>query len=390
MGQPGGRTAQFDGRAAAGRGQSVPDQSAQSTSSAVPPASSWSRAPCSKRGERRGLGRPRRPVEPVEAAPGRAARRGAARGDGRGRPVASAACGHLAERAAAGPARAPRRRPARPAGRRAAPRRGRRRRSRVLAGRRCRGRRRPAARRAAAAPPARAPAGCRRPRPRPAPRPRRARGAAPGCEVRPERTSTAISDHGDAVLEVGAAQQVGDVLGLGPGGVEGAHLHPARRRARCSTGGGARNASEHRRGRWRRACVDRARRPLREAASSRGAEPAGDLQRDDVGAAGRRTVRNVVGEVEDAAHLGPAEARRSTGRGRRPTTRLRPSPASACSSATWLGSVSWYSSTKTQRNRAPQLVADLRASRRQRRPPGDQVRGSRWRSRCRGRRGTAP
>ena len=48
-----------------------------------------------------------------------------------------------------------------------------------------------------------------------------------GIEARPERTSTAISDQRDAVLEVGAAQQVGDVLGLGALGVEGEHLDPA-------------------------------------------------------------------------------------------------------------------------------------------------------------------
>ena len=48
-----------------------------------------------------------------------------------------------------------------------------------------------------------------------------------GMLVRPERTSTAISVPGDAVLEVRAAQQVGEALGLGALGVVGDDLDPA-------------------------------------------------------------------------------------------------------------------------------------------------------------------
>ena len=109
---------------------------------------------------------------------------------------------------------------------------------------------------------------------------------------------------GDAVLEVGAAKQVGEVLGLGALGVEGADDDAARRPGRRR-----RPRVEERLARLER---DRAgqRQPVGEAL--RGdqhprTEASGGAQRDDVGG---RTVgpREVGREVEDAAHLGAAEA----------------------------------------------------------------------------------
>ena len=112
-----------------------------------------------------------------------------------------------------------------------------------------------------------------------------------------------MSSHGDAVLEVGAAEQVGEVLGLGALGVEGADDDPAVAR------GLAGMRVEERLARLER---DRAgqRQPVGEPLGGDQqprAEAAGGAQRDHVG--GRAVGARELGrEVEDAAHLGAAEA----------------------------------------------------------------------------------
>ena len=108
----------------------------------------------------------------------------------------------------------------------------------------------------------------------------------------------------DAVLEVGAAQQVGEVLGLGTLGVEGEHLDPA---VAVRTGLGHRGGEV-------------GARRLRDGAGQGDAagdalggqqqprtEPAGRAQRHH---RGRRPVGGGErrGELEDAAHLRPPEA----------------------------------------------------------------------------------
>ena len=114
-----------------------------------------------------------------------------------------------------------------------------------------------------------------------------------------------MSSQRDAVLEVGAAEQVGDVLGLGARGVEGADLDRAGPRSWAAGLGVAERvpglerdrAGERRSG--ARPCARRA------AAGSRsggwcGARPP---------APGAPSARREVGrEVEDAAHVGAAEA----------------------------------------------------------------------------------
>ena len=191
------------------------------------------------------------------------------------------------------------------------------------------------------------------------------RPAQAGMEVRPDRTSTAISDQRDAVLEVGSAKQVGDVLGLGPGGVVGDHLDPAAA-ARVGRLGLRNVCARPRRDEpvARERGGDGARRPQEP-----GAEPPRRAERDHaasgaVGAAGsRRGSRGCRGPRRRGS-------RRSTGRGRRRRPGCGRRRRCAWRRATWLGSVSWYSSTKTwvslPRSRRERRVAASR-------PPRDQV-----------------
>ena len=135
------------------------------------------------------------------------------------------------------------------------------------------------------------------------------------------------------------------MLGLGPVGVEGADLDPAVAAAPASVTG-RRNA--------RGAAGDRAgqRQPaghaLRGGEDAR-PEAAGGAQRDDVGGP-------AVGVRERASGSRGCRAprrrgtRRSTGAGRRRRPGRGRRRRAARSSATWPGSVSWYSSTKTWRN----------------------------------------
>ncbi len=108
---------------------------------------------------------------------------------------------------------------------------------------------------------------------------------------------------GDAVLEVRAAEQVGEVLGLGAVGVEGAHHHASVAERTCL---GAR-VGEGRPGRLRDAA--RQREPPGHPLGGEeqvGAEAPGGAQCDDLGG-GAVLLREVAGEVEDAAHLRAAE-----------------------------------------------------------------------------------
>ena len=121
--------------------------------------------------------------------------------------------------------------------------------------------------------------------------------------MRPERTRTAISRPGHAVLEVGAAQQVGDVLGLGALGVEGEHVDPAG----AERAGAARGLPERR----ERLGVDAPvvaspETTARERRQQARSEAAGDPERDGVGGPAV-AVPEVAREVEDAADLGAPE-----------------------------------------------------------------------------------
>jgi hypothetical protein len=117
---------------------------------------------------------------------------------------------------------------------------------------------------------------------------------------------------GHAVLEVGAAQQVGEVLGLGAGGVERRARRPARGRARSAALGrgtlpvGAGDVAAER----------DARRPRLRGRQQPGAEPAGGAQRDHGPAAPSRV--GTRREARMPLHVGARGSRRSTGRGRRP------------------------------------------------------------------------
>ena len=146
------------------------------------------------------------------------------------------------------------------------------------------------------------------------------------------------------------------MLGLGALGVEGEHLDPAV----------AERAGARRRVRGTRANV------LARRSTPVSADRGGDRAARRAAAAGRSggwcrsatTRRGLPSAVRErrAGSRGcraPRRrgSRRSTGRGSPTTVRSRPSPASARSSATWPGSVSWYSSTKTWREPGAQLVA---------------------------------
>ena len=220
--------------------------------------------------------------------------------------------------------------------------------------------------------------------PRPARPRRRATGAAPGCVARPDRTSTAISDHATPSSRWARRSRSARCSASARSVSKRQHLDPAVADVGRRAPSGGRNASHVATGRCRRRSADGG-DPLGGRQQPR-AEAARRAQRDHVGAARRRRRGNAGGEVEDAAHLGARGSRRSTGRGRRRPTRSRPSPASARSSATWPGSVSWYSSTKTWLKRAAQLVAVRLGLDRPRAGSG---RRSRSRSGRRGRRGTA-
>ena len=122
-------------------------------------------------------------------------------------------------------------------------------------------------------------------------------GAAPGADqhrhLRP----------GQPVLEVGPAQQVGDVLGLGAVGVEGEHVRAAGAeraglRVRVPEGGEGLGVDRPGGGQPGHDCPGQPQQP--------GPEPAGDPQRHRArrGAVG---VRERPREVEDAADLGPPE-----------------------------------------------------------------------------------
>ena len=106
------------------------------------------------------------------------------------------------------------------------------------------------------------------------------------------------------VLEVGAAQQVGEVLGLGPLGVVGADGHRGPRHRP-----GARHRGQERLGaRRRRSAPGRPMRPATRwvATSSRG--PNRRVVRSDTTGAGDRVgAAELGGELEDAADLGSAE-----------------------------------------------------------------------------------
>ncbi len=134
-------------------------------------------------------------------------------------------------------------------------------------------------------------------------------GRPEGAAQRRDRRTARPDQHGhvvprDAVFEVGAAQQVGEVLGLGAVGVEGADGDPAVAQVaglgiRLEEGGlGLRRdaAGEGQSGRD----------PL-GGQEQVGAEPARGAQRHDVGGTAVE-VGERAREVEDAAHLGPPEA----------------------------------------------------------------------------------
>ena len=113
-----------------------------------------------------------------------------------------------------------------------------------------------------------------------------------------------MSSHGDAVLEVGAAEQVGEVLGLGALGVEGADHDPAVAQVvpapPAGRGTPARASSGIEPG-----SASRCGHPLGRDQQPR-AEAPGGAQRDHVG--GRAVGSRELGrEVEDAAHLGAPE-----------------------------------------------------------------------------------
>ena len=372
------------------RGQSVPDHSSQSTSSAVRAVVEQAPRPAqpAQRERPRAALAPRPRVGAVADSPASAARAGpsSSRRSRTGRSARARAASRrrrpplLPGRRAAGQRRAPRSRRGRPAGRqqRLGPVRA------EVVGRASGSSRevrpRPAARRAAAAPPARATSGVSSlatSTGTPA-APSARRSARDGARAR-SGPAPPSRDQGTPVLEVGPAQQVGDVLGLGPLGVEGEHLDPSgavRRRPRS----GCRNAANG-------LGVDRAGggQPRGHAPGrpqQPGPEPAGDPQRHRAGRAAVGAGGTSAGS-RGCRGPRPRGRRRSTGRGSPTTVRSRPSPASARSSRTWLGSVSWYSSTKTCRNRARQLGP--RAAR-PAAPRGRSARGSRSRS---GRRGSS-
>ena len=108
----------------------------------------------------------------------------------------------------------------------------------------------------------------------------------------------------DAVLEVSAAEQVGQVLGLGPLGVEGVHgdLAQAHRALRClGCGEGLFGAG------WDRAGQGQTTRDALRGEEQMSAEAPGGAQGDHVGRSAV-ALRELGWEVEDAAHLGTAEA----------------------------------------------------------------------------------
>ena len=106
----------------------------------------------------------------------------------------------------------------------------------------------------------------------------------------------------DAVLEVRPAQQVGEVLGLGPLGVEGAHLDPAVRQPLGDRG--------RRKARALRVDAAGQRQPRRRPAARRSSRRAPNrrLVRSTATSAGPPVgAGELRGEVEDAAHVGAAE-----------------------------------------------------------------------------------
>ena len=154
----------------------------------------------------------------------------------------------------------------------------------------------------------------------------------------------------EAVLEVGAAEQVGDVLGLGPGGVEGQHLDAAGAERRARRRRGSRKTGE---------LLERDRPGDRRWRPRSSGRPAAAAGRTAAWCPGRPRAPGSPSRVRERR---PGSrgcrarrrrgSRRSTGRGRRrPSGRGRRRPATR-SRSTWAGSVSWYSSTNTWREPA--------------------------------------
>ncbi len=124
----------------------------------------------------------------------------------------------------------------------------------------------------------------------------------PGIIRFPERTSTAISLPRHAVAQVGLAQQLGDVLGLGARRRAGEGLDPAARQTGC--GYRVPERGPYVRGQGARQRQSAGDVPAR--GEQGGAEPAGGAQGDDrCRGAGRGP--EVGREVEDAAGLGAPE-----------------------------------------------------------------------------------